>query len=336
MGPTRDGRRHSTRSGHLADKRGRYTNATAFDLRGVTGLTYLLPRNIGGDTDGGLMSPTAGRRHAPPDNEVRLWVSVLGETVVEIADGVADRLWLSQRPGRLLRYLVSQRGRFVPGDEIAEALWPEASAGADEKVRYLVHLLRRRLEPHRPRRGHSLSVQCLAGAYALGPSVWIDVQTFEELVDGGLRAFQCGDDDLALDLLSRALALYRGDFLSDEPYVDWAMIERERVREIAEDALRAAVEICEQRRKLGMALDYARWLAGMARYDSDVQLRLISLCVRCGRRSEAARRYGAFRTVLLREFGEEPEFDLAAASAASVSSGQAVHGVAMLRRPRLA
>jgi DNA-binding SARP family transcriptional activator len=260
-------------------------------------------------------------------------VSVLGETVVEIADGVADRAWLSQRPGRLLRYLVSQRGRFVPGDEIAEALWPEASAGADEKVRYLVHLLRRRLEPHRPHRGHSLSVQCVAGAYALGPSVWIDVQTFEELVEAGLCAFQRRDDDLALGLLNRALGLYRGDFLSDEPYVDWAMIERERVREIAEDALRAAVEICERQRKLGMALDYARWLAGMVRYDSDVQLRLITLCLRCGRRSEAARRYGAFRTLLLREFGEEPEFDLATVSAASVAFRRAAHGVSILRRP---
>lgn len=247
-------------------------------------------------------------------------IRVLGETAVETVDGPVDRAWLSQRPARLLRYLVCERDRFVPADEIVEALWPGANAGADENVRYLVHVLRRRLEPHRPPRGRSLSVECLAGAYALGQSVWIDAQEFEQRVEDGLRAATRAEDEVALARLDQALELYRGDFLSDEAYADWALMERERIRVVAEDALRVAAEICERRRDLGRALEYARWLARMERYDSDVQLHVISLCLKRGRRSEAARRYGAFRARLLREFGQEPEFDLAAASAAATTS----------------
>jgi len=246
-----------------------------------------------------------------------LRIRVLGETLVETVDGAVDRAWLAQRPGQLLRYLVCQRGHFVPADQIVEALWPGSGSGAEENVRYLVHLIRRRLEPRRAPRARSLSVECLGGAYALGPLVWIDAHAFEHYVAYGLRASRDGEDELALAHLQRALGLYRGDFLADDLYADWAMIERERLRSIAEDALDEAADVCERRRDLRGALEFARWRTEMGPYDSHVQLRVIRLCLRCGRRSEAARRYNAFRAVLLRDFGEEPEFDLAEAGTGS-------------------
>lgn len=264
---------------------------------------------------------------APDEAPARLRIRVLGETTVETAGGAVDRAWLSQRPGQLLRYLVC-RHQFVAADQIAEALWPAASAGADENVRYLVHLVRRRLEPQRPPRGRSMSVECLGGAYSLSPGVWVDAHAFEELVGAGLGALHDGEREVALARLGRALELYRGEFLADEPYADWAIMERERLSAIAADALHSAADIYEQRRELGSALDYARRLVEMDRYDSDVQLRVIRLCLRCGRRSEAARRFGAFRSLLLRDFGEEPEFDLASAASAD-TAGPAASRIAV-------
>jgi len=246
--------------------------------------------------------------------EALVRVRVLGETLVETVDGAVDRAWLSQRPGRLLRYLVSQHGRFVPADQVVEALWPGSAFDADNNVRYLVHLLRKRLEPKRPARGRSYSVECLAGAYALGSAVWIDVAAFEDLMR---RALSDPTHEVALTQIDRALELYGGDFLSDEPYADWAMIERERIRALAEDGLRAAIRIYEQRHDFGRALEYARWLAELEPYDTDAQSSVVNLCLRCGRRSEAARRYGAFRGRLMRDFNEEPEFTLSTATACS-------------------
>jgi two-component SAPR family response regulator len=258
--------------------------------------------------------------HLVREADALVRVRVLGDTLVETVDGAVDRAWLSQRPGRLLRYLVSQHGRFVPADEIIEALWPGSSFDVENNVRYLVHLLRKRLEPNRPARGRSFSVECLAGAYALGPSVWVDVGKFEQLVEDALSA---SEHEVALANIDRALELYCGDFLSDEPYADWAMIERERIRGLAEEALRAAVRIHDERHDFGKALRYARWLTELEPYDSDAQLGVISLCLRCGRRSEAARRYGAFRSRLMRDFNELPEFTLTTAAASS--NGSASH-----------
>jgi DNA-binding SARP family transcriptional activator len=258
--------------------------------------------------------------------------------IVETPAGPIDREWLSERPGQLLRYLVCERGRFVPVDQIVEALWPRADARTTDNVRYLVHQLRRRLEPDRPNRGRSECVECRRGAYALSENVWLDVNEFEHLVRSGLAAHAAGDPVAALTQIDKALELYRGDFLADEPYADWAVFERDVFRSLVEDALRAAADIAEQAGDVRSATAYVRRLADLLRYDSDVQLRLLTLCLLSGRRSEALRRYDVFRARLLRDFGEEPGFDLADAAAAitNPSPEDLLFGVSVDRARRIA
>jgi DNA-binding SARP family transcriptional activator len=154
-------------------------------------------------------------------------------------------------------------------------------------------------------------VQCIRGAYSLGADVWVDAQEFEERLNAGMAAERDGDDEVALAQIDLALELYRGDFIADEPYAEWAMMERERLHELAERALWNAMNIGERRHDLREALEYARHLGNMARYDTNVHRRLIRLCLSCGRRSEAGRRYAAFRARLSRDFGEEPDFGVA-------------------------
>ena len=52
-------------------------------------------------------------------------------------------------------------------------------------------------------------------------------------------------------------------------------------------------------------------LAELEPYDAEVHKQLLTAWLRLGRRTEAARRYTSFRMRMLREFGEEPDFELA-------------------------
>ena len=52
-------------------------------------------------------------------------------------------------------------------------------------------------------------------------------------------------------------------------------------------------------------------LAELEPYDAEVHRQLLTAWLRLGRRTEAARRYTSFRMRMLREFGEEPDFELA-------------------------
>jgi DNA-binding SARP family transcriptional activator len=242
----------------------------------------------------------------------RITIRLLGRTTVESSQGTIGGRWLDQRPGQILKYLASRRGEAAHTEEIAESIWPGADVRIAGSVRHFIHALRDILEPGRPKRRPSSFVVFENGGYRLhAQRVRIDVDEFERCTREGAAAAHSGDHDLARGLLERAVDLYRGDFLADEPYADWALAERERLQGTAVQAFRALAEIRLAGRDAGGAIQLLARLAEMQPFDTELQRDLIDLLLRSGRRSEARRRYTALRARLMREFEEEPGFSLA-------------------------
>jgi DNA-binding SARP family transcriptional activator len=241
----------------------------------------------------------------------RLRIRTLGRTSVESEEGPIGGNWLQHRPGQLLKYLLSERDRMLHADEIAGNLWPGADPGVLNNVRHFVHALREKLEPDRVKRQPSSFVEAGRGGYALNRErIWIDADEFEQKVEAGLAAFERDEDVLAERLLEEALELYRGDFLADEPYAEWAFAERERLRDVAGRASGTLGEIAlAAGRELAALVHYKR-LADMYPFDTVVQRQVIAVYLKIGRRSDAMRRYEELRVRMLREFGAGPEFQL--------------------------
>jgi DNA-binding SARP family transcriptional activator len=130
-------------------------------------------------------------------------------------------------------------------------------------------------------------------------------------VQAGVQAARRGAAEEAEAQLRAALEHYRGDFLADEPYAEWAYLERDRLRAMATDALRVLATLFAKRGNIHGAAELLEQLAELEPYDADVHKQLLTAWLRVGRRTEASRRYTAFRMRMLREFGEEPDFDLA-------------------------
>ena len=110
--------------------------------------------------------------------------------------------------------------------------------------------------------------------------------------------------------LIAAMQLYRDDFLAEDPYADWTLNERERLRSLAVEALRTLLDAALREDQLDDAAVYADRLAEMEPFDSEVQQTMIQVCLRRGRRSEALRRYRVLRQRMLRSFGQELDFEL--------------------------
>ena len=253
-------------------------------------------------------------RGEPPSHSpgARLRVFAFGRTRVESsATGSMTGLWLDQRPGQLFKYLICARDRIVTADELAQALSP-TDTRASSSVRYLVHVLRAKLEPSRRSRDESRFIESSKGGYALNRSlVWIDATEFERLAAAGLATLVAGDRESAARLLESAANLYRGDFLADEPYAVWALTERDRLQDLAAKALRALVELSLMDDQLEAAARHARRLADLEPFDNDAQRRHIEVSLRRGRRTEAVRRYKLFKQRLAKDFDAEPDFTLA-------------------------
>jgi DNA-binding SARP family transcriptional activator len=248
--------------------------------------------------------------HPVADVEVR----ALGPLSVRIDGRPMDGDWLQQRAGQTFRYLVASRSGAARSEAIANALWPDRGPAAIANVRYCVYKVREQLDDgNRP--AQSIVLRS-AGGYRLDPHrLVVDVDIFQAKVTAGLEAQRAGRLDDAERLLAEALELYRGDFLADDPYADWAFTEREYLRGLAGKALGARARMALAQHRLETASACLLWLTQLEPFDSQAHQLLIKVCLRRGRRTEAVRHYSALRMRLARAFGEKPDFDLARAAA---------------------
>lgn len=244
----------------------------------------------------------------PPAEPATVAVRTLGSMELEGDD--ASGRWLGQRTGDLLKFLVCRRYRVVHAQDIAEAVWGHGGFVSSGAVRQCIHDLREKLEAGRGVDAAQLIVTRQSG-YALSHAAVIDADDFAVHVRRGLVALDAGRQQIATVHLRRAVAMYRGDFLSDEPRAEWARSERERLREHMEDALSALAELYVEAANAGAATSCLRRLADMRPFDTDVHRRMLAVLLSQGRRSHAARCYRALSDRLAREFGSTPGFTLA-------------------------
>jgi DNA-binding SARP family transcriptional activator len=272
-----------------------------------------------GGTDLVVFEVRFGEHVAPaasPDVEIH----ALGPMSVTVAGRSRDGDWLQQRPGQVLRYLLASRSGAQRSEAIAAALWPERGPSAVANVRYCIFKLREQLG-ERADPSASLVIRDAAG-YRLDPArLNLDVDIFQRQAAAGIAAHRRGETGPAESALTAALTLYRGDFLGDDPYADWAFAEREYLRSLAGKGLAALAQIALSGGRLVGAADHLQRLAQLEPFDSHVHQMLIEVCLRRGRRTEALRHYHALRARLQRAFGEQPDFELASL-AAGVAGGR--------------
>ena len=247
------------------------------------------------------------REDLPP----RIVVRSLGRTRLAAESGTVEGDWLTHRPGQVLKYLICERGRVVTMDELLEVFWPDAGRAGASSVRQAIHTLRDRLEPDRPKGKASGYVVARKGGYELAPGrVAIDADDFEARARTGLDALQRGDAARAESELADAAAAYTGNFLADEPYAEWALPERERLRDLAAQVLRGLAWLRQAAGDDDAAAEHLQALVELEPLDLPAQRDLIAIMLRRGRHSEALRRYDLVRRRYKRTFGTEPGFTL--------------------------
>ena len=268
------------------------------------------------------VEPSTTSMPAPGRPDPDLHVQVMGHLRVMVRGEALDGEWLVQRPGQLLRYLISTRPRFVSAEEIAGALGPDRAPSFIANVRYFVHQLREHLEPGHPRGAAGSLVQTGAPGYRLDPErLHVDADRFESQVVRGLGLLRQGQTDVAEAELAQALEIYRGDFLAEDRYADWALAEGGYLHRLAVQALRSLGEHSLEAGRFDAAGRLYSRLAEMEPFDPDIHERLIEVELHRGHRTDAVRRYTALRARMLRAFGQEPDFDLRQVAGRIAASG---------------
>jgi DNA-binding SARP family transcriptional activator/predicted ATPase len=197
----------------------------------------------------------------------------------------------------LLAFLALPPGRSHPRDKLASLLW------GDVPERHARRGLRQSLFTLRRAMGSEPAVLLIDGeTVALNPSaVDVDVVEFERAVADGTPT-----------ALERATVLYRGELLEglaiqEASFEEWLLAERERLHELALEAL---AKLLRDQRTTGAteaALQTARRLLALDPLQEPVHRIVMRLYVQLGRRASALRQYQVCIGALQRELGVEPE-----------------------------
>lgn len=235
-------------------------------------------------------------------------ISTLG-TLLVVRHGhvVEGSDWHTRQARQLLKILITERPRPVSTDRLIELLWPESRLGAAATtLRSAVNALRNVLEPDRAKRAPSRYIHTQTPGYAFHEhsDIWLDSAVFESHLDAAQAAADANGSAAAH--LQAAIALYRDDYLSSDPYADWAQPERERLRERYFTALLHLSTLHGKEGKYGEAIALCRRILAQDEVRENAYQAIMRYQAASGDSAGALVTYERCRTVLADELGADP------------------------------
>ncbi|HEY4388715.1 MAG TPA: AAA family ATPase, partial [Ktedonobacteraceae bacterium] len=247
----------------------------------------------------------------PQDSGPVLRIYVLGQFRIERKSNndwqtIDSRTWHRRRARALLGCLLSSPGRRLGREQIMDLLWPELELEvAANRLNGAVHELRQILEPDidRPANSHLLRLEHDILELANSNSIWVDAEAFEYLLK---EANKSTEEKHIERLYEEAANLYRGGYLLEELYAEWAAPRRDMLQRswvglqlhlaqlrTEQGALVSAIEILDRLRTTDPSNETA------------LQRQMILLTL-LDRRGEALQLYRQHETLLEREYDSQP------------------------------
>ena len=217
--------------------------------------------------------------------------------------------WSGRKTCQLLKILVTYRQRAVASDEIIEWLWPNLEPeSARNSLWVAVSHLRRLLEPELSLRGASSFVLSEPPGYRfdLAGRCDIDVDAFLDRARDGQELQQRGEWVAAIDAYLIAQELYRGEYLAQDPYKDWAIPSRERLREAFVEIEKALATCFLTLGRYREALAHTRLALDQDSCDEGAWRLTMEAHYRAGEQEQALRAFERCRATLRQELGIDP------------------------------
>ncbi|MEW5987461.1 MAG: BTAD domain-containing putative transcriptional regulator [Chloroflexota bacterium] len=245
----------------------------------------------------------------PAPSGASLSVQTLGHFAVwRNGQRLPDNAWGREKARRLFQYLLTYRPRFTTRERIVDDLWPELDGErADRDFKVALNALNTALEPDRNTRSPSSYVARQGTSYGLNPDapIRVDVDDFEAGLAAGSQV-ETADRPRALALYRAALDTYKGEYLPDSLYEDWASAERERLTALY---LSAATRLASLLLEEGAIVEAVLWSQRVIAIDpcwEEAYRLLMRGHVTNGNRPLALRVYKQCRAALAEELGIEP------------------------------
>ena len=261
-----------------------------------------------------------GRRRAAPSNSRRadtvddvradtptahrLEAKLLGGFEFTV-DGRAVSFQNGPRGLMLLKYLLAHHPRPQQRDVLMDVFWP----GVDpDRARSRLHVALSGLRRSFKGLIDVPVVEFRAGRYQLSSELELrtDVEDFERLAAMASEAEQAGDSATAIECCERAIGVYRGDFMVDEPYEDWALLRRETLRVKYLDLLDRLTTSYLADERIGECISAAQHILHQDACREDAHRLLMRCYARQGRIHQVTRQFELCARAIQSALGCEP------------------------------
>jgi PAS domain S-box-containing protein len=242
---------------------------------------------------------------SPPLGQ-KLQIFTLGRfNLVFAGQQIPTAKWNRKQAVTVLKYLVAHLDRPVHREILMEFLWPDDDQRRTwNRLKVIIHSLRQEL------RAAGLSedvIETTNESYALRrEAVWVDSSVFELSVAEG-KALQYQEQwDSALHRYKHARHLYKGDYLEEDVYADWCMVQREQLREIFLSLLAGMADCYGELDHYSEAAQVCRTALVVDPGRESFYRALMEHLVRLDRADWAIAEYQKCQKFLKREFDMEP------------------------------
>jgi DNA-binding SARP family transcriptional activator len=217
-----------------------------------------------------------------------LEIHLLGPFRVAV-DGreVEEHQWLRPRPKLLIKLLALQPHHQLHREQMMEILWPDLDAeAAANNLHKNIHAARRALEPALKSGADSHFILTYGRQIHLRApgKLWVDVEAFEQ---GAAAALKTSD----AQAYEKALALYAGDLLIEDPYEDWTTIRRESLRALRQELLVKLSRLYETEGQYPQALERLKEIVVLNPSNEEAHRQLMRLYALVGNRQQALHQY---------------------------------------------
>lgn len=226
-------------------------------------------------------------------------------------DGHAIGVWERPQAETVTKLLLARRARgerAVAADELITRLWPDADEESGrKKLLPLISNARRTLEPDIEPRDSSFILRSTNGYYFdLGETVTWDLLQFREFLRRGQQLVREERWVEAIAELEKGRDCYKGDFLVEDRYADWAIDIR---REVTTDYCRLLTYLADAyaaQQRYVRAVETCQAILAKDPLLESIYRRLMRFHVCNGEKGQALKVYRDCLTLFEEMFGESP------------------------------
>ena len=238
-------------------------------------------------------------------------IKCLGNMIVSVnGDSSAWEAKRSTKAGMLLKILLTRPNTFIHVDQLIDSLWgKKAPVDAEGAIRTNIHHIRSFLEQNRTHDDPYEIIQRREGVgYGIFSSdaCWIDVVSFEDAVSQARELYDTRSLEESVGCYERAFKLYKGEFLEDDEYEDWALDRRSQLES-------QYIEVCEilsvergRHENHYEAISYAERAIAIAPGNERLSRQLMSSYCATGGREKAIATYTSL-AAFLKDISANPE-----------------------------